>query len=107
MDSYKQLSKDELLAMKTELEASYNEKKALNLKLDMSRGKPSTKQLNVSMGIMDTLSSESSLLATDGTDCRNYGGLDGIPEARQLMADDGYPARACDCIWKCEPYYYV
>ena len=57
MDSYKQLSKDELLAMKTELEASYNEKKALNLKLDMSRGKPSTKQLNVSMGIMDTLSS--------------------------------------------------
>ena len=40
MDSYKQLSKDELLAMKTELEASYNEKKALNLKLDMSRGKP-------------------------------------------------------------------
>lgn len=87
MNHYSQKSKEELLALKTELEAKYEEKKALNLQLDMSRGKPGTSQLNISMGIMDTLSSDSSLLASDGTDCRNYGGLDGIPEARQLMAE--------------------
>ena len=87
MSDYSQLSKEELSKLKTELEANYNEKKALNLQLDMSRGKPGTSQLDVSMGIMDTLSSKSSLLASDGTDCRNYGGLDGIPEARQLMAE--------------------
>ncbi len=87
MNHYSQKSKEELLALKEELEAKYEEKKALNLQLDMSRGKPGTSQLNISMGIMDTLSSDSSLLASDGTDCRNYGGLDGIPEARQLMAE--------------------
>lgn len=87
MNHYSQKSKEELLALKNELEAKYEEKKALNLQLDMSRGKPGTSQLNISMGIMDTLSSDSSLLASDGTDCRNYGGLDGIPEARQLMAE--------------------
>lgn len=87
MNHYSQKSKEDLLALKEELEAKYEEKKALNLQLDMSRGKPGTSQLNISMGIMDTLSSDSSLLASDGTDCRNYGGLDGIPEARQLMAE--------------------
>ena len=87
MNHYSQKSKEELLALKNEMEAKYEEKKALNLQLDMSRGKPGTSQLNISMGIMDTLSSDSSLLASDGTDCRNYGGLDGIPEARQLMAE--------------------
>lgn len=87
MDSFSQLSKEELLALKSELEARYEEKKALNLRLDMSRGKPSAKQLNVSLGLMDALTSQSDLTASDGTDCRNYGGLDGIPEAKQLMAD--------------------
>lgn len=87
MNSYRQLSKTELLALKSELETSYQEKKALNLQLDMSRGKPSAKQLNVSLGIMDAIDSQSDLTASDGTDCRNYGGLCGIPEARQMMAD--------------------
>lgn len=87
MDSYRQRSREELLKLKTELEASYEEKKSLNLQLDMSRGKPSTAQLSVSQGILDTLSSNSELTASDGTDCRNYGGLDGIPEAKELMAE--------------------
>lgn len=87
MDSYIQRSKEELLALKSELEARYEEKKALNLHLDMSRGKPSATQLNVSLGLMDALTSESELTACDGIDCRNYGGLDGIPEAKQLMAE--------------------
>lgn len=86
MDSYSQLSKEELRVLKSELETRYEEKKALNLQLDMSRGKPSAKQLNVSLDIMDAINSESDLSASDGTDCRNYGGLSGIPEAKNLMA---------------------
>ena len=87
MESYQNLSKEQLLALKSELEASYEEKKALNLQLDMSRGKPSPSQLDVSLGLMDALNSNSVLQSEDGTDCRNYGVLDGIPEAKKLMAD--------------------
>lgn len=87
MESYQNLSKEQLLALKSELEASYEEKKALNLQLDMSRGKPSPSQLDVSLGLMDALNSKSILKSEDGTDCRNYGVLDGIPEAKKLMAD--------------------
>lgn len=87
MESYQNLSKEQLLALKSELEASYEEKKALNLQLDMSRGKPSPSQLDISLGLMDALNSNSVLKSEDGTDCRNYGVLDGIPEAKKLMAD--------------------
>lgn len=87
MDKYSELSREELLALKKELEASFEEKKALNLQLDMSRGKPSTSQLDVSQPILDVLNSNSVLKASDGIDCRNYGGLDGIPEAKQLMSE--------------------
>ena len=55
--------------------------------MDMSRGKPSPSQLDVSLGLMDALNSNSVLKSEDGTDCRNYGVLDGIPEAKKLMAD--------------------
>jgi len=87
MESYQNLSKEQLLALKSELEASYEEKKALNRQLDMARGKPSPSQLDVSLGLMDALNSDSVLKSEDGTDCRNYGVLDGIPEAKKLMAD--------------------
>lgn len=87
MDSYIHQSKEELLALKSELEARYEEKKALNLHLDMSRGKPSATQVNISLGLMDALTSKSEFTANDGMDCRNYGGLDGIPEAKQLLAE--------------------
>ena len=53
----------------------------------MARGKPSPAQLDLSMGMMDVLSSDSDLSCEDGADCRNYGVLDGIPEAKELMAD--------------------
>lgn len=56
------------------------------LKLDMSRGKPSPEQLQLSMGMLDAVTSADGLLASDGTDTRNYGGLDGIPEAKALFA---------------------
>lgn len=87
MTAYKDLSKDELKALKKELNRKFEEVKAKGLKLDMSRGKPSTEQLNLSMGMMDVLTSSSDLVCEEGVDCRNYGVLDGIREAKQLLAD--------------------
>ncbi|WP_026834922.1 aminotransferase class I/II-fold pyridoxal phosphate-dependent enzyme [Eubacterium xylanophilum] len=87
MSSYLEMSKEELEALKKDLEKKYEEMKALGLQLDMSRGKPSTAQLNISMDMFDVLNSKSDMHAENGLDCRNYGGLDGIPEAKKLMAD--------------------
>lgn len=84
---YNDMSKEELLVLKESLNKEYAEAKAKGLALDMSRGKPSAKQLDVSLGLLDTINSSSDLKALDGTDCRNYGVLDGIPEAKKLMAD--------------------
>ena len=60
---------------------------ALGMNLDMSRGKPCQEQLDLSMGMMDVLDSSSDLTCEDGTDCRNYGQLTGILEARELLGD--------------------
>ncbi|RGV97524.1 aminotransferase [Ruminococcus sp. AF14-10] len=87
MTAYKDMTKEELSGVKEELERQFQEVKAKGLKLDMSRGKPSTEQLDLSMGMMDVLTSKSDLKCTEGVDCRNYGVLDGIGEAKQLLAD--------------------
>ncbi|MBO5279271.1 MAG: aminotransferase class I/II-fold pyridoxal phosphate-dependent enzyme [Lachnospiraceae bacterium] len=87
MKAYQQMTKDELLTLKEELEKSYKEAKEKGLKLDMSRGKPETAQLELGMELLDAVNSKSDLKTEGGVDCRNYGVLDGIPEAKQLMAD--------------------
>ena len=87
MAAYKDLTKEELLALKAELTAKYKEYQGMDLSLNMARGKPSVDQLNLSMGMMDVLSSDCDLTCDDGTDCRNNGVLDGIAEAKELMAD--------------------
>lgn len=87
MKSYKELTREELLELQKELQAEYEEEKAKGLKLDISRGKPSKAQLDLSMPMMDVLNSTSDLSSEDGTDARNYGGLEGIAEARKLMGD--------------------
>ena len=87
MKSYSELSIEELSELKTELEAKFEEVKNKHYNLDMSRGKPSAAQLDLAMGMMDVLSSESNLVCEEGVDCRNYGVLDGIREAKQLLAD--------------------
>ena len=87
MTPYKDLSVEELTTLKSELEKRFDEIKAQNLKLDMSRGKPSKAQLDLSMGMMDVLNSDTDLVCEEGVDCRNYGVLDGIREAKQLLAD--------------------
>ena len=84
---YNEMSKEQLLQLKAELDERYKEAKAKGLNLNMSRGKPSATQLNVTMDMLDVINSSSDLKSEDGTDCRNYGVLDGIPEAKKLMAD--------------------
>ena len=87
MKAYKEMSKEELKAELDQLNEEYQKYLAMNLTLDMSRGKPCKEQLDISMGMMDVLNSQVDLRCEDGTDCRNYGCLDGIPEAKQLLGD--------------------
>lgn len=87
MKAYKDMSREELLSEKASLEAQYEEVKAKGLKLDMSRGKPATAQLELSNGMMDVLSSQADMTGEEGVDCRNYGVLDGIAEAKKLLGD--------------------
>ena len=61
----------------------YEDFKSQKLKYDMSRGKPCSEQLDLSMGMMDI----SDYKSCDGIDCRNYGGLDGLVEAKQLFSE--------------------
>lgn len=86
MKAYKSLSKEKLLTRKVELEKAYEDAKGKGLKLDMSRGKPSPAQLDMGMEIMDVLDSKTILKTEAGMDCRNYGLMDGIPEAKDLVA---------------------
>lgn len=76
-------SKVKLLALKEDLEKQYADFQAQNLKLDMSRGKPAGTQLDLTNGILFTLTK---YITEDGIDARNYGGLDGIPEAKKLFS---------------------
>ena len=87
MTAYKDLSKEELLELKKGLEARFEEIKAKGLSLDMSRGKPAADQLNLSMGMMDTLTSGEELPGANGVDFRIYGGFDEMEKANQLFED--------------------
>lgn len=87
MKAYKDLSKEELLTLQEQLNKEYEEAKAKGLKLDMSRGKPAASQLDMEMDFMNVLNADSILKTEAGVDCRNYGVMDGIPEARKLIGD--------------------
>ena len=87
MKSYQEMTKEELLQEKNQLDKEYRKYQMRGLKLDMSRGKPSAEQLDISMGMMDVLHGGDNLACEDGTDCRNYGIVDGIHEAKVLLGD--------------------
>ena len=84
---YSQMSNDELRARKAELDKDFAEIKKLNLKLDMSRGKPGADQLDLSMDMLKTVIGVCDCKAENGFDCRNYGVLDGLPECKALFAE--------------------
>ena len=93
MKAYQELSREELLALQEQLTKEYENAKGKGLKLDMSRGKPSIAQLEMIGDFLDVLNSDSPMKAEDGMDVRNYGDMDGIPEAKKLMGDImGVPA---------------
>lgn len=84
--NYLEMTKEELLCEKELLDKLYEAKRALGLKLDMSRGKPNSNQLDISNDLLNVLDGNN--YSTDaGFDARNYGILAGIPEARKLIAD--------------------
>ncbi|MCR5367616.1 aminotransferase class I/II-fold pyridoxal phosphate-dependent enzyme [Eubacterium sp.] len=87
MKAYSDMTKEELAKELEELKKQYHKFQEMDLKLDMSRGKPCREQLDISMGMMDTLNSAADLTCEDGTDCRNYGVLTGIHEAKVLIGD--------------------
>ena len=85
--NYLNLSIEALAKEKAACVAQLDELTQNGLSLDLSRGKPSKLQLELSMQMLDTIDHTSDLTSENGIDCRNYGGLDGIPEAKRLMAD--------------------
>ena len=87
MKPYKEMSLEELKAELEAVRAEYHRYQGMDLHLNMSRGKPCMDQLDLSMGMMDVLGSHADLICEDGTDCRNYGVLDGIHEAKVLIGD--------------------
>ena len=68
--------------MLKELTIQFQEAKKLNLKLNMARGKPAAAQLDMNMGLLEF---PEGCTLEDGTDARNYGVLEGIPECRRLL----------------------
>ncbi len=87
MNKLHQLPKQQLVQLEQQWSDQYSKLMAAGLRLDMSRGKPSSVQLNLSNEMLNCLSSEDILNSEDGADCRNYGGIDGIPEAKRLFSE--------------------
>ena len=85
MRPYIEMSPEELNEELKNLRDEYHHFQAMELQLDMSRGKPCREQLDLSMGMMDVLYSDADLSSEDGTDVRNYGILTGIYEAKRLI----------------------
>ena len=85
MKPFNQLSEQEKNHLKLALKQQYETFQAQNLSLNMTRGVPSTEQLNLSMDLL-TCVTDKNYHTKNGVDCRNYGGVDGIPEAKQLFA---------------------
>lgn len=87
MKTYKELSIEERKDLYSDLLKKYNEYKSRGLKLDLSRGKPSSAQLDLSQGLMSVDMTRDACFSESGFDCRNYGLLDGLPEMKRFFGD--------------------
>ena len=85
MKKYSEMTAQELGQERAALAEEYRRYQMMELNLNMARGLPCREQLDLSMGMMDALYSGADLSCEDGTDCRNYGVLDGIHEAKVLL----------------------
>ncbi|PAD20088.1 aminotransferase class I/II-fold pyridoxal phosphate-dependent enzyme [Terribacillus saccharophilus] len=86
MANYQDLSNEALQQKYNTLQDAYEAIASQQLQLDMSRGKPCTEQLDLSQPMLDIITSSSTVKTVNGTDARNYGVLDGIPEAKAFFA---------------------
>ncbi len=84
---YSEMDTHALIAERDSVRARLDEILSAGVSLDLSRGKPSLQQLDLSMDMLNVLDRDSILASESGLDCRNYGCLDGIPEAKRLMAE--------------------
>ena len=84
--NYASMNKAEQKALLSELRVAYEAAKAKQLSLDLSRGKPGADQLDLMQGMLTALSTSEDCYAENGFDCRNYGIVDGLPEAKRLFA---------------------
>ena len=87
MRDYKSMTKEELLELKVELEAKYEAYKILQINLDLSRGKPGNAQLDMMTDMLSCISTSADCRSGNGVDYRNYGLLEGVPEAKKLFSD--------------------
>jgi len=86
MTEFSALAPEELQGLRASLMKRYAIICDRKLSLDITRGKPSPEQLDLSNRLLENVSSDD-FRSPEGTDCRNYGGLDGLPEAKKLFAD--------------------
>ena len=86
MKSYSEMSKEELMQEKQSLEQAYADYQKMDLSLNMARGKPAPAQLDLANDLLTAVSADELVDEISGLDTRNYGGLDGIPEAKELIA---------------------
>ena len=86
MSSMVDMSSEQLVALEKTLKSRYDTLKSQNLALDMTRGKPTPEQLDLSDGLL-TLPGAGQFTSPDGTDCRNYGGLDGLPGMKTFFGE--------------------
>jgi len=87
MKPYNTMSREELSREKESLSVVFAGHKSKGLSLNMARGKPGKDQLALSMPMLDVLNSSSDVSAEGGVDCRNYGELTGIMDAKKLFGD--------------------
>lgn len=87
MKAYKDMSREELLALKRSLEEEFETAEKKGMSLNMARGNPGVSQLALSMPMLDVINSSSDMNTLLGNDTRNYGDWDGIGECRWLLAN--------------------
>jgi DNA-binding transcriptional MocR family regulator len=86
MTDFQSLAPEALQEIKAELLDRYREFQSRRITLDMTRGKPCAEQLDLAMDMLENMN-DGDVKSESGADCRNYGGLDGIPEAKSLFAE--------------------
>lgn len=87
MSDYLSMSREELTKEFKEVSAEYEKLRSMHLSLDMSRGKPGFDNMDISSQLFDLVGNDTGFKNISGIDCRNYGGLDGLAELKNLFAE--------------------